>query len=351
MGSVPSKTIPVIQDNPKNEEKGLLYFDFSPTHRGAAKGKSLKSKENASNFSCLPLKKSFLNCSQKFFKCSSSLSLFSRRIKKKVLDKIKKKCIDDAFFKHNVDLQKIAELDREVGTSDLNIYSILHSEYVGNGENDLDFLNCLHLAVIDHFILKKEGIIFNDQLRISVKNLIEWADILDKDLLGKRFIEEECFDKALRLFKKKDEASNFDITDYHRDLSHILGLKLLQNGVFFGKEISLEELEAVKINRRMDFLKQRNLLDHTLESLVELFNTIKKQLIAEDLIINPKNNDKKENGEIPRSKTINKIVNLKTLEIDNPNPVYPVEDEEKNKDENEEVDHEKEENMTKPFHP
>ena len=58
------------------------------------------------------------------------------------------------------------------------------------------------------------------------------------------------------------------------------------------------------------------------------------------------NNDKKENGEIPRSKTINKIVNLKTLEIDNPNPVYPVEDEEKNKDENEEVDHEKEENMT-----
>ena len=87
---------------------------------------------------------------------------------------------------------------------------------------------------------------------------------------------------AMKLFmnKNNENKDNFEfaISDYHQDLSHSLEMKLLRNGLFFGKEISDEELESVKDSKRIEFLKQQNLLDHTLESLVELFDIIKKQI-------------------------------------------------------------------------
>ena len=92
MGSSHSKiTTSVYKNDQKTDEEEDLCFDFSPTSKGNLK------EIGSQKLKCIPLKKSFSNCNRKFNQCWSRFSLFTRRVKKSVRDKITKKSIEDVF--------------------------------------------------------------------------------------------------------------------------------------------------------------------------------------------------------------------------------------------------------------
>jgi len=164
-----------------------------------------------------------------------------------------------------------------------SIYKILQSEYAIESENDKRFLKCLCKFVMRNFVQRlaekekesgrEDGFPYIKVKKEAIKDL---ARYLQKDFDDGRLVEQECLDNALLDYKERENGS-LGIKDYYDGFSDILSRKLLKNGYFYGKDLSEKEIQSVKDGNRIGYLKQLNLLDHTLETLVELHNSLQKE--------------------------------------------------------------------------
>ena len=74
------------------------------------------------------------------------------------------------------------------------------------------------------------------------------------------------------------KARKLDLNDYCEGFSTELGNKLLKNGYYYGKEVLDEEIQSARtLDDPKEYLKKMNLLDHSIESLADLFNIIRQE--------------------------------------------------------------------------
>ena len=210
--------------------------------------------------------------------------------KKCCVDKYHKKLIDDFFFKinaHDQNINNIFDPQNEYGHP---IYKILEGEYTAESTLDKRFLVVMYKFVIKTFIqsMFNKSALAHAAVDVNSEDLVEWGNSLKADFQGKRLVEQDCLDMALQELRNK-KSEKLDLNDYHYGFSNALACKLLKNGYYFNKDVLDEEIQNVRVeenpnefgskralDNRTKYLKQMNLLDHSIESLIDLFNIIKE---------------------------------------------------------------------------
>jgi len=204
--------------------------------------------------------------------------------KKAFIDKYNKKLIDDIFFKINTNDQQIQDILDPTNDNGRIIYLILEREYATETifAQDKDFIGVMYKHVMKIFLqsMAHKSAILNAKGNLELKDLQDWGNFLKADFQGKRLVEQDCLDVALQELRNKN-GKKLDLSDYHKKkkkFSNELANKLLKYGYYHGKDVLDEEIQSVRtLDNRKDYLKQMNLLDHSLESLVDLFNIMKQE--------------------------------------------------------------------------